>query len=102
MVAVAVAERLTMWASIRVHQVPGVPATRHTQIVAVWSTIKSPTAKVPLVGAPLVVPPTYLVAAVAPVRPETLKSGATTSPVNVAPERGASCESKFASTVWAI
>jgi len=56
-----------------------------TQMVAVWSTTKSPTAKVPDVGAPDVVPPTKRVAVVAPVRPDALKSGATTSPVNVAP-----------------
>ena len=100
--AVSVAERLTMCASIRGHQVPGVPAVVHTQNVEVWSTIKSPTANVPLVGAPLVVAPTYLEAAVAPVRPEAMCAGAVTLPVNVAPERGASWLSRFASTVCAI
>ena len=96
---VAEAVRSERCDEIVVVQVPGVPAVVQTQIVPVWSTMKSPTANVPEVGAPLAVPPTYRVAEVAPVRPEVLKSGATTSPVNVAPDRGASCESKLASTV---
>ena len=81
-----------------------------THMVPVWSTMKSPTANVPDVGAPLAVPPTYRVAVVAPVRPVEAKSEALfspvhvavvpeTAPVNVAPDRGASCESKLASTV---
>jgi hypothetical protein len=55
---VAVAERSERWLEIVVVQVPGVPAVVQTQMVPVWSTIKSPTANVPEVGAPLVVPPT--------------------------------------------
>ena len=39
-------------------KVAGVPAVVHTHIDDVASTIKSPTAKVPDAGAPLVVPPT--------------------------------------------
>src|SRR6185437_10000497 len=49
--------------------VPGVPPAVHTQILPVWSTTKSPVANVPVTGAPEVVAPAYLVAAVAPVRP---------------------------------
>jgi len=67
--AVAVAERLTRLDCTEGDQIPGVPAAMQIQKVAVSSTIKSPTANVPEVGAPEVVPPTYRVAEVAPVRP---------------------------------
>ena len=43
---------------IVVVHVPGVPAVVQTQMVPLRSIIKSPTANVPEVGAPLVVPPT--------------------------------------------
>jgi hypothetical protein len=55
---VAEAVRSERCDEIVVVQVPGVPAVVQTQIVPVWSTMKSPTANVPEVGAPLMVPPT--------------------------------------------
>jgi hypothetical protein len=55
---VAEAVRSERCDEIVVIQEPGVPAVVQTQIVPVWSTMKSPTAKVPEVGAPLAVPPT--------------------------------------------
>ena len=66
---VAEAERSERCDEIVEVQAPGVPAVVQTQMVPVWSTTKSPTANVPDVGAPLAVPPTYRVAAVAPVSP---------------------------------
>jgi hypothetical protein len=56
--AVVVADRRTMWLEIVDHHVPGVPAAVQTQIVAVSSTSQSPSRHVPVVGAPLAVPPT--------------------------------------------
>ena len=50
-------------------QVPGVPATVHTQNVPDWSTMKSPARNPPEMGAPDVVAPAYLEAAVAPGSP---------------------------------
>jgi len=55
---VAEAERSERCDEIVVVQVPGVPAVVHTQIVPVWSMMKSPTENVPDVGAPFAVPPT--------------------------------------------
>jgi hypothetical protein len=100
--AVAVAERLTMCASINVHHVPGVPAVMQTQIVAVWSMMKSPTANVPDAGAPEAVAPTYLEADVAPVSPDAISAGAVTLPVNVAPDKAAYSASSPTLMVWAI
>ena len=101
--AVAVAERTTSELGTTFTHVPGVPAVVQNQIVAVWSMTMSPTANVPDTGGPEVVVPTRReLEAVAPVRPVILRSGTTTSPVNVAPESGASWLSKLASTVCAI
>lgn len=50
-------------------QVPGEPAVVQIQNDPVLSTMKSPITNVPDAGAPLAVPPTYLLAPVAPVNP---------------------------------
>ena len=57
-VTVAEATRNDKCDEMVVVHVPGVPAVVQTQIVPLWSTIKSPFANVPDVGAPLTVPPT--------------------------------------------
>jgi hypothetical protein len=62
---------------------PGLPNAVQTQTLAVWSITKSPTAKVPVVGAPEVVAPTYLEAAIAPVSPLAIIAGADRLPVKV-------------------
>ena len=55
---VAEAVRSDKCEEIVVVQVPGVPAVVQTQMVPLWSIMKSPFAKVPEVGEPLTVPPT--------------------------------------------
>src|SRR5579859_5970782 len=62
----------TVWVVLTVQSathVPWVPATVQIQMVPDWSTIQSPIAKVPDVGAPLAVAPTKRVTAAAPVSP---------------------------------
>jgi hypothetical protein len=57
-VTVAEAVRSKRCDEMVVVHVPGVPAVVQTQIVPLWSTTKSPLAKVPEAGALFTVPPT--------------------------------------------
>ena len=53
------------------------------QMKPVWSTTKSPSANVPGDGWPPAVAPTYLLAAVAPVSPLTVRSAVDVAPLTV-------------------
>jgi hypothetical protein len=52
-----VSETAVPLADVKTAVLPAVPAVVHTQILPVWSIVKSPTAKVPDAGAPDAVAP---------------------------------------------